>query len=72
MNIFPQTHSSEGQTRLFFFIDWLELAFFLLLEYGTLFCALLKNRFYLDLFNDSKFKKYRLKFEFNTSKSHDS
>ena len=56
MNIFPQTHLSERQMRLLLFTDLLELASFLLLEYGTLFCTLLKNKFYLDLFNDSKFK----------------
>ena len=56
MNIFPQTHLSERQMRLLLFTDLPELASFLLLEYGTLFCALLKDKFYLDLFNDSKFK----------------
>ena len=56
MNIFPQTHTSDEQTRLLFFTDLLELASFLLLEYDTPFCALLKNKFYLNWFNDSKFK----------------
>ena len=44
MNIFPQTHSSDGQMRLLLFTDLLELVSFLLLEYGTLFCALLKKK----------------------------